>query len=102
MDPQACLSRILSAVVDEDQDEFDDGMLDLWQWLGRGGKSPVVNTLGYCRHSDGELLTLTSYPHRLSIQSINRLDAEKGFRMVKWSPDGNTRQVACLDWTAQS
>jgi hypothetical protein len=92
---QARLTRILDAVENQDRNEFDEAMRDLWVWLTNEGRSPVVNVLGYCRHSNGELLTLTSYPHRLSIQSVNRFDAEKGFQMVKWSPDGNTRR--CID-----
>ena len=42
MDPQACLSRLLAAVSDNDTEEAICAAEDLLNWLDRGGAAPPV------------------------------------------------------------
>lgn len=40
MDPNACLARMLDAIVSGDKDEAIDAASDLNEWLARGGFEP--------------------------------------------------------------
>jgi hypothetical protein len=97
MDPQACFTRILDAVFNSDKEGFDQGMIDLWHWVSNGGFPPTVNTLGLSPYSDGELLTITSHLHRVTIQTTNEHDTNKGFRIFRWSPSGRNMSSYQLD-----
>jgi hypothetical protein len=97
MDPQACLARILDAIADRDKDTFDQGMIDLWHWVSNGGFPPTVDTLGDSPYSDGELFSITSYPHNVMIQTVNHHDVKNGFRIVRWSPSGRNMESYQLD-----
>lgn len=41
MDPNTCLRRILDALRDADRDEFLEAMIDLFQWVEKGGALPT-------------------------------------------------------------
>lgn len=41
MDPNACLNRILDAIMDEDWQEAHDALNELQLWTGRGGFKPT-------------------------------------------------------------
>jgi hypothetical protein len=42
MDPNACIQRILDAFRDGDNEELEQAMLDLFNWLKSGGFSPAI------------------------------------------------------------
>ena len=54
MDPQTCFQNIMEVVEhpenytnsDHAWEDLDNYMSDLWEWLERGGRSPVVESLG--------------------------------------------------------
>ena len=46
MDPNTCFLRILEALHEEDEDEFNAALEDLAHWLRHGGFAPVVTSLG--------------------------------------------------------
>lgn len=41
MDPNACLNRILDAIMDEDWQDAHDALNELQLWTGRGGYKPT-------------------------------------------------------------
>lgn len=46
MDPTACLLRLMEAIQDQDFDEAKAALLDLHNWLNRGGFLPTIASVG--------------------------------------------------------
>lgn len=53
MDPNTCFNRILTALQEQDADEYVSAFQDLSDWLAKGGFPPVVNTLGDASYNIG-------------------------------------------------
>lgn len=42
MDPLACIKRIADAIQENNQEEIDAALRDLWKWVSGGGYLPLV------------------------------------------------------------
>lgn len=91
MDPNACLKRVVDAFRDDDVAECDEAMIDLANWLEKGGFAPSATgaIFGVNRFSQ-PIKVVKSCEYCVSIMTIDPHSTESGWKLVQYNSHGRT------------